>query len=447
MSQSQSTPPFDPSLPHHQRPRLRPVRGFPAQMEGGQVMLGLSDARQVSDRMVFAPMAAQTLLPLLNGEKTVPEIVAQFGQGLGIEHLQGFVAQLDNAGLLFGPTFDAMLSAMRADFDRTQVLPPAATAALTDSLVSGKLGQEATEEQKISEAPAVLRDALDQWIAKAIEADPTTFDRLPKVIIAPHIDYPRGWLNYGAVWGRLRGGERPDRVVILGTNHFGMGTGITACDKGYQTALGVCPVDSRLLAALQKRLGSEAPKLLENRYDHEREHSIELQVPWIQHCFGADSSGAFVPVLGILVHDPSVNGGESYDGKGLGTAPFIEALKGALADVGGKTLIVSSADLSHVGPMFGDEQNLSGDDPAVEQFRNRVLQHDRDMLNLFAANKPDELLAAMAWQQNPTRWCSVGNMVAAVKVAQPQTIQILKYMAAMDQQGMGMVSSAALVAF
>lgn len=448
MSQSPTIAPFDPNMPHLQRPRLRPVRGFPAQMQNGTTMLGLSDVRQVSDKMVFAPMAAQGLLPLLNGEKSVPEIVAQFGQGLGIDHLQGFVAQLDNAGLLFGPTFDAMLAEMRADFDHSQNLPPAATAALTDSLVTQKLGQEATDEQKASEAPAALREALDHWMEKALEGEANNrFESLPKAVLVPHVDYPRGWLNYGAVWGRFRGLNRPDRVVILGTNHFGMGTGVTACDKGYQTALGICPVDAKLLAALKTRLGAEAPKLLENRYDHEREHSIELQIPWIQHCLGTDAGGGFVPVLGILVHDPVVNNGESYDGKGLGFTPFVEALTAALGDVGGTTLIVSSADLSHVGPMFGDEQSLAGESPEVEQMRTQVLHHDRDMLNLFGENKPDELIAAMAWQQNPTRWCSVGNMVAALKIARPDKVQLVKYMAAMDPQGMGMVSSAGAVAF
>src|SRR5262249_15457738 len=180
--------------------------------------------------------------------------------------------------------------------------------------------------------------------------------------VAPHIDYPRGWLNYAAVWGRLRVADRPDRVVILGTNHFGESTGVCGCDKGYESPLGVSEVDTQLLESLKNALGADnAAKLLANRYDHEREHSVELQIPWIQHCLGADDSGAFCRVLGVLVHDPTVNNGESYDGKGLALPVFIDALKNALALVGGRTLIVASADLSHVGPAFGDPQSLAGE--------------------------------------------------------------------------------------
>ena len=58
---------------------------------------------------------------------------------------------------------------------------------------------------------------------------------------------------------------------------------------------------------------------------------------------------------------------------------------------------------------------------------------------------PDDLVAAMAWQQNPTRWCSTGNIVAALMIAQPERVQLLRYMAAMDPQGMGMVTSAGAV--
>ena len=59
--------------------------------------------------------------------------------------------------------------------------------------------------------------------------------------------------------------------------------------------------------------------------------------------------------------------------------------------------------------------------------------------------KAEELVASMAWQQNPTRWCSTGNIVAAMLATRPTNVTLLNYAAAMDQQGLGMVSSAAVV--
>ena len=48
----ETPPPFDPNAAHQQKPQLRAVRGFPVQA-GDKTLLGLSDARQISDRAVF----------------------------------------------------------------------------------------------------------------------------------------------------------------------------------------------------------------------------------------------------------------------------------------------------------------------------------------------------------------------------------------------------------
>jgi AmmeMemoRadiSam system protein B len=439
-----TTPAFDPAAPHHQRPRLRPVRAFQANM-GDRTYMGLADARQISDRVIAAPLEAQPLLPLLDGQRTVEEIVAEFGRGLSVEILQSMVAQLDDAGLLFGPRFDAIYAKMKEQFDSTAVLPPAASATFADALVVQKFGANATDELKVEYGGALLREIMDQWITKASAEDPMREAPpagLPRAVIAPHLDYQRGWLNYASAWCRLKGGPRPDHVVILGTNHFGLGTGVVACDKGYQTPLGTCPADTAMITAFRRRLGPDAEaKAFEHRYDHEREHSIELQIAWVQHCLGPDAAGQYCPVFASLVHDPAVNNGESYDGSGLALGPFVEALRGAIADVGGTTLVISSADLSHAGPMFGDQQPLAGESPQANEARQRIASHDKDMLAMVASAKPDELIAAMAWQQNPTRWCSTGNLVAALKIVQPEKVELFRYLASMDQQGMGMVTS------
>lgn len=437
-------PKFDPNAEHMRKPKLRPVRGFPAQV-GNQVLLGLADARQISDKMVVAPPAVQYVLPLLDGVKTLPEIVAQVGQGLTEPVLESIIAQLDDAGLLFGPRFDQMLADMRAEFDSAASLPPASSNAFVQAVVSQRLGRQPTDAELPELGPAHLKEVFDEWMTKALEKEAKpTFDELPVAVVVPHVDYPRGWLNYASVWGRMRVADRPDRVVILGTNHFGMSTGVAACNKAYQTILGESPLDHDMLREVQAALGpANADLLLANRYDHEREHSIELQIPWIQHCIGPDELGRHVPVFAALIHDPAINNGLSYDGTGLALQPFVDAVRTAMEKLGGRTLVVASADLSHVGPMFGDQQSMAGQDQAADAARRKTMQHDQEMLELVRQVKPDDLVASMAWQQNPTRWCSTGNIVAALMITRPERVELLRYMAAIDEQGMGMVSSAA----
>jgi predicted class III extradiol MEMO1 family dioxygenase len=412
--------------------------------------LGLADARQISEKVVFTTPAAQFILPLLDGSRDLDDVVKAVGRGLTREALEHLVAQLDDAGLLFGPTFDAILSKMRADFDAAPVLPPASTAAMIDGIAqheSGEKFESMAPAERTQVGLARLKAVMDEWMAAALKdvAKPS-LDALPKAIVAPHLDYPRGWLNYASTYGRLRVVDRPDRVIVLGTNHFGEATGVCGCDKGYETAFGVCELDTALLEGLKRELGQEdAQKLLANRFDHEREHSIELQIPWIQHVFGADEQGRFPRVFGALIHDPSVNDGQSYDGTGLALDPFVTAMRGAIEKLPGRTLVVSSADLSHVGPAFGQTYGyngpLAGDAEQVQNVRNQVFQHDREMVTLLTENKPEELVSSMAWQQNPTRWCSVGNLVAMFRIVQPSHVELFNYAAAMDPEGNTLVSS------
>lgn len=455
---AQPTPPaFDPNAAHQATPRLRPVRGFPVQVQNHQ-MLGLADARQISDKIAIVPPAAQMILPLLDGSRGLDEIVTQVGHGLTRPILEGLVAQLDDAGLIEGPKFAAMRDKMREDFDANPVLPPSTTASMADALADqavnkdlaeGEQPRQATEEERAEMGPRLLREIMDQWIDAALKSAPKpSLDELPKAVVAPHLDYQRGWLNYANTYGRMRVVDRPDRVIILGTNHFGEATGVCGCDKGYSTPIGTCEADTAFINELRNNLGAEnAGKLFEHRYDHEREHSIELHVPWIQHCLGADEAGNYPKIFGVLIHDPTVRDGESYDGKGLALAPFIDAMKATLAKLPGKTLLVSSADLSHVGQAFGDQQSLAGEDEQIVQARNQVFDHDRQMLQLITDCKTQEFLSAMAWQQNPTRWCSIGNLYATMLLVEPTRVEWFNYAAAMDEQGMALVSSASMAMY
>ncbi|MFI4917331.1 MAG: AmmeMemoRadiSam system protein B [Phycisphaerales bacterium JB060] len=433
------TPPsFDPSQPHQAKPKLRQIKGFPSQVQG-KPALGVADARQISRKVVFTSPAAQQILPLMDGSRSIDEIVDQVGQGLERRSVEMLVAQLDDAALLHGPRFDAVWDEFTKTFDSAEVLPPSNSADYAEALVKKKHeSDELPEEQLREEAPDALREHLDQLIDEALKDDENpSFDALPPGVIVPAIDYARGGLVFAKAYGRMRVVDRPDRVVILGPNHYGRSSGVAGCDKGFQSPLGECSLDRELAEKLRNSLGD---KLFEHRYDHEREHSIELQIPWIQHVFGTDDAGNFPKVFAALVHDAAANNGESYDGNGVAIQPFVDAVRAALGELGGTTLVVTTFDLSHVGPMFGDQVQLLGDTQESQQARNRVVQHDRDMLDLLAQGKPEEMVASMAWQQNPTRWSSTGPIVAGMGITAPSTARVLHYQGAIDQNGHMLVS-------
>jgi MEMO1 family protein len=76
--------------------------------------------------------------------------------------------------------------------------------------------------------------------------------------------------------------------------------------------------------------------------------------------------------------------------------------------------------------------------------RQRVLAFDKEQIELLAQGKAGEVIASLAWQQNPTRWSCAGPLAALVRIVAPATGRVYGYTGAMDQQGLTMVSSTAM---
>jgi len=117
-------------------------------------------------------------------------------------------------------------------------------------------------------------DRLERDVRSLLPAD------LPKTrafgAMVPHAGYVYSGGVAGAVYARL---EIPSTVVILCPNHTGRGTP-AALDpsEAWRTPLGDVPVSARLSA----RLRELAPSLRPDAEAHRREHSLEVQLPFLQ---------------------------------------------------------------------------------------------------------------------------------------------------------------------
>jgi AmmeMemoRadiSam system protein B len=114
------------------------------------------------------------------------------------------------------------------------------------------------------------------------------------------------------------------------------------------------------------------------------------------------------------------------------------ALREVLGEVGGLTYFVSSADLSHVGPQFGEPK------PVDDARREEVERHDREHLAKFLENDSKGFLEAMEWCKNQTRWCSIGNMSTTVAIADADSVELIDYRQASDDRGAHLVSVASI---
>ncbi|MDY7108085.1 MAG: AmmeMemoRadiSam system protein B [Planctomycetota bacterium] len=395
--------PTDPLPSHIERPHLRPIQPVPV-MKDGKQLVALRDPAMLVPQTMVVPVQVMGILQHLQGRLTLEELSDRTGGDL--RQLTELVKNLDQLGLLWGPRFEQMESQRWEELQQEGAFPVRS---------SNMLGED----------ESICRNALEEYFQ---ETEDPEIDGPVIGLVAPHLDYERGWPNYAAAYYGLRERTAPERVVVLGTNHNGLGDGVVLSELGFDTPLGRCRADKAVTDRLVERLGRP---LIADQLDHLSEHSIELQLPWIQYCFGN------VPIVAALIPDPLVPM-IAEDGQRTPLEPFVDALSETLGELGGETLLVASSDLSHVGPQFGEPRAVD------DQRRLDVERHDREMMSKFVAGDPEEFLAAMAWNKNPTRWCSIGNMAALLMLARPRRVELIDYRQAYDERGMALVSSAAM---
>ncbi len=177
-------------------------------------------------------------------------------------------------------------------------------------------------------AAATLRATVERLLAEAAEREsavPSTAHP-PKAVIAPHAGYIYSGPTAGVAFHALAAGGRTLRkIALLGPSHRVPVRGLALPGaEGMATPLGVVPID-REGAGASLRL----PQVLVQPEAHAREHSLEVELPFLQVLF---------PAAEVL---PLAVGGASPEE----VAEVLEQVWG-----GEETAIVVSSDLSHYLP-------------------------------------------------------------------------------------------------
>ncbi len=106
--------------------------------------------------------------------------------------------------------------------------------------------------------------------------------------VVPHAGYMYSGHVAGAVYAAL---DIPSRCMLLGPRHFPRGEPMAILTEGsFSTPLGDAQIDAQMAAELARA----CPALREDAVAHEREHSLEVQLPFLQRLAG---DLRFVPVV------------------------------------------------------------------------------------------------------------------------------------------------------
>lgn len=391
-------------------PPLRALDITQTQGPDGQWYLVLHDMQGLAPRSLAVSALGLHVLTHLDGEHTVADVQAVYTRELGAplpdEQITELVRVLDEGLMLANDRYAAAVAVRTAAY---QAAP--------------------TRDNRARYPDGVtLRAELRDIVARG------TVTPLGEVrgLIAPHLDYERGGPCYAPAYATLAQATPADRYIILGTNHAGRSHAAVATTKPFETPLGIAPTDTDFIRRLESRVGAALTRCED---DHLMEHSIELQVHFLQALI--DQPFTIVPILCPSPCGPT--GTRPYDGQGPDLGGVADALRDLLAADAQRTVIIAGADLSHVGQRFGDA------DPTTDEFLAAVRARDQKLLTRIAAREDAELVADLTQNENPTRVCSVGCLYTLLRALPGRPCTILGYHLAEDREQETHVSCMAAV--
>jgi AmmeMemoRadiSam system protein B len=400
------------------RPRLRPGLAAARDAQDPFAVI-LFDQLRISRHFVRVTAREFTWLQWLDGTNTLREVQLAAmrddgGQPLSIDPLAALVERLEAALFLDGPRFVARISG--------PVREPACIGCYPAD-------------------PAALRAQLEGFFAAGPEAvgrgprraDCTEGPTL-RALLAPHIDYARGGVTYA--WGYRELAEAVDAnsagvFVIVATSHYSPAR-FTLSRQHFKTPLGVVPTDQDYVNRLVAHYGDG---LFDDPLAHAPEHSIELEVVFLQHLF----PGRPIRIVPLLVGsfgdcvDAGVSPQEVPD-----VARMVEALRKAEAECPDPVCYIVSGDLAHIGPKFGDRG------PLKSEFVANSRSCDEAILKRAEAADPDGFFSVIAAEGDRRRICGLPPTWLVLQAIGPDHGRVLHYDQYVHPRGSESVSFASV---
>jgi AmmeMemoRadiSam system protein B len=409
-------------------PRLRPVEAFPVQ-EGGKALVCLRDPQRLAQSLVISP-TAYFILCHLDGHHSAVDIqeayCRKFSDILSSEDLKKFINLLDQHYYLYTERFFEHQAIIIEEFGRLAVRPVAHAGAGygNDSQKLTAQIEEYFQSPKGPGEPDVKRD-----------------QRIPKAIVAPHIDFHRGGSGYAWSYKALAESPGADLYVLLGTSHCGGANPFTATLKDFATPFGEVETDKDFIQELR---GSYIGDLFAEEHLHRTEHSLEFQVVFLKYvaywrakATGKEKPFKIVPILVSSFHpwiqshtlpeqDPVINS-------------FLKKLRDLVERESREVCFVAGVDLAHVGAQFGDQETMTPD------FLKWVEEEDHRLIEKLAVLDAPGFFHEIAKDGDRRRICGFSPLYSLMHLLNGSQGKYLKYDQAFTPETSSAVTFTSLV--
>jgi len=365
--------------------------------------LFIRDPYHFSDAMLIVPPPLVECLECFDGchsELDLRETLVRVTGKLEVGEVElNLIETLDQAGFLENQTFAAMQVERRREFAAQPVREPA------------HAGSAYPEE------PEALRAAITQWRTGAEPQTNTVRANGGLMgIAAPHVSPSGGWQSYQAAYSVLQPEHKERTFVILATSHYGEPEKFGLTRKPFRTPMGDVTNDTRLVDWLAQR----APAAVEMEdFCHSFEHTVELQLIFLQHALGANVR--ILPILcGPFLRSLYQGGKPEDDDK---VKAFLEAL-GELREREGDNLFwILGVDMAHMGARYQDRFSAKANEGPMAAVGAR----DQRRIETINACDAQGFWDLVQQNHDDLKWCGSSPFYTFLKTAPDARGELLRY--------------------
>ncbi len=229
--------------------------------------------------------------------------------------------------------------------------------------------------------------------------------------VAPHAGYKFSGPVAAWTYKSLAEDGVPQSIILFGPSHEAY-PGVALISQGeWETPFGNLEIDTEL----SEEILANTPIISDDKKAHSREHSLEVQMPFLYHLFGER--------INIVTISMGLSDIETCKEVGKGIAKSIKNLKK-------DAVVIASSDLTHYGPMYTFTPVESN---KIEDILDWIHEKDGAIIDSILA-LDEEMLQKVS---RDTTGCGVGpitSMLLTVKKLGATRSKLLKYATSFDIQ-------------
>ena len=353
---------------------------------GRELYIALRDLEGLNPETLLLSPQAYFLVTLLDGSSSPVDIQAaymrKFGDILFREDLDGLLQQLNTHFFLDNENSRVRMEQLITEFHH-QPTRPAYHAGLS-----------------YEKNPEELRVQLKSYFAPENggpgDPNPTEAKRTIAGVMAPHIDLRSGGPCFAYAYKALVEASAFHTCVVLGTGHEPLPHYFALSRKDFETPLGSVTVDHEFVEELSSRCRLD---LLADEFAHRREHTIEFQALFLRLLL---PEVRIVPLLCSF-------GVEEIEQRTNDVQHMVQALKETLDYYPQPVCLLSSVDLAHIGPRYGDSFKPHG---------GTVREHneaDHRLLEIVSNADAEAFAHMLVRERNQRRICGLPPIYTMLK--------------------------------